>query len=138
MMSAKAEELARQLLEKTEGGKLKWQFVPDTDRDIYKFDAEDGITFSIKRRSWGADQVITFELTESDRVVLADAENNFPLSTPAPTILEPVDAFLEKHNNTEKIKRFRLYSDLFYAAQDRSVGGDKAIEKAQEFLARLA
>jgi hypothetical protein len=143
-MSAKAEEFARQLLEKTENGKLKWQFVPDPDLESYKSDADDGISFSIKRKATRDDKVITFELTELGRVVLSDTENNFPTSPFSQIDSDPTRAWLDSRGKpidpiiSEKIKRFRLYSDLFYAARATAEGGDQAMEKAQQFLARLA
>ncbi len=144
-MSAKAEELAGQLLDKTESGKLKWQFVPDPDLDIYKTDAEDGISFCIKRRALGDDKVVTFELTERGRVVLADAENNFLTDSRRKALSERERTFNSlypttavKTSDEPEIRRFRLYSDLFHAARATAGGGDNAIEKARGFLARLA
>jgi hypothetical protein len=143
-MSAKAEEFAGQLLERTKDGKLIWRFVPDPDVEIYKADAEDGISFSIKRKARGDDKVVTFELTEPGRVVLSDAENNFPILPFNQPGSDPTRAFLRSRGKSidpiisEKIRRFRLYSDLFYAARETAEGGDQAIEKAQQFLARLA
>ncbi|WP_263353747.1 hypothetical protein [Acidicapsa acidisoli] len=143
-MSAKAEEFATQLLEKTRDGKLKWYFVADPELETYKSDAEGGISFIIKRKTFGENKVLTFELTEPGRVVLSDMESNFPISSDLRRVLEEGRTILERFGLQQepiddyKITRFRLYSDLFYAARETAQGGDQAIEKAQQFLARLA
>lgn len=143
-MSAQAEEFARQLLEKTEGGKLKWQFVTDPQVEIYKYDAEDGISFNIKRQTQGDDKILTFELSEQGRVVLTDAEDNIRFAVNSELVREQAIAFMLNRRADgklpidTKIARFRLYSDLFYAARETAEGKDQAIEKAQQFLARLA
>jgi hypothetical protein len=143
-MSVKAEEFAGQLLERTKDGKLRWRFVPDPDVETYKADAEDGISFSIKRKARGDDKVVTFELAELGRVVLSDMEDNFPMvptirvrsKMPQPNSI--IGGILSEPIDDSKIRRFRLYSDLFYAARETAEGKDQAIEKAQQFLARLA
>ena len=142
-MSTKAEELATQLLEKTESGKLRWQFVPDPDLEIYKSDAEDGISFLIKREARGDDKVLVFQLVQPGRVVLSDREDNFPpLADSSQGIT--LGALMQGGNRTlgvidsSKLNRFRLYNALLYAAQGNSDGRDLAIEKAEQFLARLA
>lgn len=145
-MSTQAEEFARQLLEKTQTGKLRWQFVSDPEVETYKSDAEDGISFSIKRRARGDDKVVTFELTEAGRTVLMDMENNFVDAVDSSLVREQTMAFILNRRaegqystpNESRIKRFRLYSDLFYSARETAEGKDPAIEKAQQFLARLA
>lgn len=145
-MSEKAEQFARQLLTNTENGNLKWKIVPDPEAEIYRYDAAEGLSFSILRKSFGDDKFLTFELKEHGRSVLTDSESNVPMSSEFREVLEkgraivgrldpsllstPVDAF--------KIKRFRLYSDLFYAARDTAEGRDQAIEKAEQFFKRLA
>jgi hypothetical protein len=145
-MSTKAEDLAKQLLEKTESRKLKWQFVADPTLEVYRSDAGEALAFTIKRKARGDDKVITFELTEQDRVVLSDVETN--VSEPANSALlrEQAMSFILNRSadpllqvaGDARIKRFRLYSDLFYAARATADGGDQAIEKAEQFLARLA
>jgi len=143
-MSAKAEEFARQLLAKTLDGKLKWHFVPDPELETYRSDAGDGMFFSIKRLARGDDKFIIFELVEPERVVLVDREDNIPLvplvGSPFPLRLSnsmlsgvPAEPF-----EASKLRRFRLYNDLFYAVRETAEGGDPSIEKAEQFLARLA
>jgi hypothetical protein len=39
--------------------------------------------------------------------------------------------------NASKIGRFRLFSDLFYAARKNAVVEDQTIEKVQQLLERL-
>lgn len=146
-MSTKAEEFATQLMERTKEGKLTWRNVPDPVIELYKADAGDGISFNIARRAWGDDKVLTFELIDSGRLVLADTAGNYPNFPKDPKIrglweeartimskggipVEPIDEY--------QIRRFRLYSDLFYAARKVAEGRDLAIEKAEQFLARLA
>src|SRR5450756_2421427 len=130
-MSAQAEELARQLLEKTEHGKIKWQFVPDPEVEAFKCDAEDGISFSIKRRSRGDQKTLTFELFERGRLALADVEDN-QIEIPfvrGDRVLMPWDPEIvtrEAETKSPRILRFRLYSDLFYAARETSDGKDLA------------
>jgi hypothetical protein len=143
-MSAKAEEFAKQLLEKTEDGKLRWQFVPDPDLEIYKSDAEDGISFLIKREARGDDKVLVFQLVQPGRVVLSDREDNFPPLGESRQVASRATALMGGGGRTvgaidpAKLNRFRLYNALFYAAQGNSDGRDQAIEKAEQFLARLA
>jgi hypothetical protein len=149
-MSAQAEEFARQLLERTLAGKLKWQFVSDPEDEVYKYDADDELSFSVKRKARGDDKVVTMELTKPGRIVLTDSENNFVDPSNSALVREQAMSFILSRRvesplsmpNEAKIKRFRLYSDLFYAARQTAEGReedkDEAIEKAQQFLARLA
>ncbi len=143
-MSVKAEEFATQLLEKTRDGKLKWYFVADPESEVYKSDAEGGISFCIKRLAQGDNKTIIFELTEVGRVALSDSVSNFPVSDELRKAIDKAQVLMERLGLGEKayddfrIRRFRLYSDLFYAARESADGGDQAIEKAQQFLARLA
>ncbi|HUY94946.1 MAG TPA: hypothetical protein VMU71_06590 [Terracidiphilus sp.] len=146
-MSDKAEELARQLLEKTESGKLIWTFVPENSPEVYwseyeKFraDLDGGFSFFISRLANGDNKIVEFELSQPGRVVLSVQANNFPIVGGPKTrqLLdirksqrpdEPLDAPL--------IARFRLFSDLFYAARKSAVHEDQTIEKVQQLLERL-
>ena len=144
-MSTKAEEFAAKLIERTKENKLKWRYIPDPDVEKYKTDAEAGISFSIARKAWGDDKILTFELAELDRVVLSDTADN-SLTDPKVkglsererklNVLYPTMAV--ESSDEPKIRRFRLYSDLFYAVRKVAEGRDLAIEKAEQFLARLA
>jgi hypothetical protein len=146
-MSEKAEEFAARLLEGTQAGKLKWSVAPDSEAESYKYEAEDGISFSIKRVARGDDKTVSFELTESGRIVLIDSESNF-LNYGADSAMAREQAmnFLSSRRpesssavaNDARLKRFRLYSDLFFAARETAEGQDQAIRKAQQFLSKLA
>jgi hypothetical protein len=151
-MSDKAEELAKQLLEKTEAGKLQWHIVPETasgdfwvESEDYRADLEDGYSFSIKRMAKGDDKMLTLALSQPGRVVLSAQADNFTLSLERRTLMERGrqicvqgdESKLFGSVNTSKIERFRLFSDLFYAARKNAVGGDQTIEKVQQLLERL-
>jgi hypothetical protein len=135
-MTSKAEQLAQQLLEKTEAGKLLWNIVPDAgtvdylaETKSYRTDLEDGYSFSIGRLAKGDNKVLTLSLSEPGRVVLSAQADNFTIHSRATAGMgSPPD---------EKVSRFRLFSDLFRAAQRSSVGGDQTIEKVQQLLERL-
>jgi hypothetical protein len=75
-MSDKAEEFAKQLLEKTENGKLRWQFVAGDLSENYRTDLEDGFSFWIKRKTDGDNKVITFTLTQPEGTVLSKVVDN--------------------------------------------------------------
>jgi hypothetical protein len=145
-MSERAEEFAARLLDSTLAGKLQWSAVPDPEVESYKYEAEDGISFRIKREAKGDDKSVTFELIEVGRVVLTDTETNIPYATNSELVRDQAMAFLLNLRSGERlprtgdtrIKRFRLYSDLFYAARETAEGKDMAIEKAQQFLSKLA
>lgn len=144
-MSERAEEFARKLLEKTKDGKLKWQTIAATDSETYEADADDGISFRIMRNARGDDKILTFELTELGRVVLRDTESNIVYATDSDLLREQAMGFMLNRRGRQssqpydsRISRFRLYSDLFHAAREGAEGGNQAIEKAQEFLRRLA
>ena len=152
-MSDKAEELARQLLEKTESGKLVWTFVPEamsdgdwSESEKFRSDLDDGFSFFISRRVNGDYKALDFELSQPGRVVLSAQSNNFPVIGPKTRKLleirrgsispddkerlaEPIDAPI--------VARFRLFSDLFHAARQSAIGGDQTIEKVQQLLERL-
>jgi hypothetical protein len=151
-MSDKAEELAKQLLEKTEGGKLPWHFVASTaageywgEKEGYRTDLEDGSSFSITRKTNGDNKVLIFELSQPGRVVLSAQSSNFIgpktrelleirrdfiRSVDEEKLAEPIDAPM--------VARFRLFSDLFHAARKNAVDEDLTIEKVQQLLARLS
>jgi hypothetical protein len=142
-MSDKAEELAKQLLEKTEGGKLSWRFVPAAadgnwpDTQEYRTDLEDGFSFSISRNANGDNKILAFELTQLGRMVLSAQADNFPifLQTPEPGFDSGKPS--EPPIIHSKIARFRLFSDLFRAARKNAVVEDQTIEKVQQLLERL-
>ena len=148
-MSAKAEELAALLLRRTLEGKLGWRYEPPPVLETYRSDADDGLSFQIKRSVRGDDKRLIWELTEEGKIVLSDTEDNAEEPQNSALLRDQAVAML-LHQSSEglspqilqvdrKIKRFRLYSDLFYAARESAGGGDQsAIEKAQEFLAKLA
>ena len=151
-MNDKAEELVKQLLEKTESGKLQWHFVPSTtpgdnwiDSENYRTDLEDGSSFLIGRRANGDNKMLNFELTQPGRVVLSVQADNFPISAETLRILEQGREILDRFNPSKlsdpvsapKIARFRLFSDLFYAARKNAVVEDRTIEKVQQLLERL-
>jgi len=151
-MSDKAEELVKQLLEKTESGKLQWHFVRSTtskdhwiDSEDYVTDLEDGSSFLIGRRANGDNKMLTFELTQPGRVVLSAQADNFPISAETLRILEQGREILNRFDpskpsepvSASKIARFRLFSDLFHAARKNAVVEDQTIEKIQQLLERL-
>jgi hypothetical protein len=151
-MKDKAEELARQLLETTERGNLVWRFVPETsagdkaepNRESYRTEIGSGFSLSISRWSAGDNKFLDFELTEQGRTVLSAAAANFPIGPKtrellkirnlmqngSPMAVPPIDA--------DFVARFRLFSDLFYAARQSASDGDSTIERVQEILSNLA
>jgi hypothetical protein len=152
-MSDKAEDLVRQLLEKTRTGKLPWHFVPATSTTTYGIDAEDyradlkdGSSFLIGRRASGDDKLLTFQLTQPGRVLLSAQADNFTAAAATLKIPDEAQGILNKIdpnkaselNLAPKIVRFRLFSDLFHAARKNAVVEDQAIEKVQQLLERLA
>ena len=151
-MSNRAEELAKQLLEKTESGKLLWNVVHETPGELnsansekYRTDLEGVFSFSIERTATGDDKVLRFELTSPSGIVFSEHADNLPLSPKLSAILEQGRTILKKFDgihpgeptDASKISRFRLFSDLFYAARRSSVDGDQTIEKVQQLLERL-
>jgi hypothetical protein len=145
-MSKKAEEFAEKLIERTNENKLKWRYVADPDVEKYTTEAEAGISFSIARKSMGDNKVLTFGLAELGRVVLSDSVNNIPMDPKIRGLSEEARTSMSRLNGGDPVeslseygvRRFRLYSDLFYAARKVAEGRDLAIEKAEQFLARLA
>jgi hypothetical protein len=130
-MSDKAEELAKQLLEKTEGAKLNWLPADGFESDAFRSDVGDGFVFSIQRSTTGTDgKVISLQLKKGGNIVFTDQVDNYlaPRSSEAAFMAGPVDI---------KIVRFRLFSDLFHAARRSAMGGDRTIEKVQQLLERL-
>ncbi len=152
-MSDKAEELARQLLEKTESGKLLWTFVPEAmpdgdwlESEKFRTNLDDVFSFFISRRVNGDNKTLDFELSQPGRVVLsAQARNNVPIGPVTRKLLEIRRGFTsldDKERLAEPIDapvvaRFRLFSDLFHAARKNAMGGDQTIEKVQQLLERL-
>lgn len=152
-MSDKAEELARQLLEKTESGKLLWTFVPEPmsggdwlESEKFRTDLDDGFSFFISRRVNGDNKTLDFELSQPGRVVLsAQSRNNVPIGPTTRKLLEIRRGFIspdDKEKLAEPIDapilaRFRLFSDLFHAARKSATDGDQTIEKVQQLLERL-
>jgi hypothetical protein len=134
-MSDKAEEFAKQLLEKTESGKLHWHFVAGDVSEDYRADLEDGFSFWIKRRADGDDKVISFILTRPEGPVLSTVVDNLiagraRISEDYGTPASP--------SRFHSVNRFRLFSDLFHAAKKSAVVEDQTIEKVEKLLERLA
>jgi hypothetical protein len=148
-MSDKAEDLARQLLEKTEGGKLNWSYTSESPNDGYwatfeklRSDIEDGFSFSISRKANGDDKLLELELTRSGRTVLTAYADNLPLYDDAKSVVEQSRVFLRppqenSPRGSARVERFRLFSDLFHAARKCATGGDRTIEKVQQLLERM-
>jgi hypothetical protein len=151
-MSDKAEELARQLLEKTESGKLLWTFVPEAmsdgdwlESEKFRTDLDDGFSFFISRRVNGDYKTLDFELSQPGRVVLSAQSRNFPIGPKTRKLLEIRRGFISPDVKEELaepvdapiVARFRLFSDLFHAARRSAIGGDQTIEKVQQLLERL-
>jgi hypothetical protein len=151
-VNEKTEELVRQIIEKTERQKLQWHFVPPPDsKDVwiesesYRTDLEDGSSFSIERTAYGDNKILAFALTQPGRVVLTAQADNFPISTETLKILEQGKDILNRFDpskpsepvSASKISRFRLFSDLFYAARNNAVIEDRTIEKVQQLLEKL-
>lgn len=152
-MSDKAEELARQLLEKTKRGKLRWTFVPEIasggdgfDAEKYRTDLDGGFSFFISRKSHGDDKTLALELAQPGRVVLSGQAQNFSFVGPktqelreirgSQTSLDKLATF-QMLLNEAAISRFRLFSDLFYVARKSAVVEDQTIEKVQQLLEKL-
>lgn len=141
--------LARQILEKTEVGKVMWAFVPQSEVDPFWADAEryeanleEGFSFSISRKTRNDDKLLTFELPQAGRVVFSIAENNLPIDSVERKLGISLILFKAEFTNREpidssKVERFRLLSDLFYAARKCAVREDQTIEKVQQLLERL-
>jgi len=130
-MSDKSEELAKQLLEKTESGKLRWHSMPGGASETYRTDLEDGFSFWVKRKADGDDKVIIFTLTRPEGTVLSKTVDN---------LVAGQVRFGHAGSGVSvfpKVNQFRLFSDLFHAARKSAIGKDQTIEKVQQLLERL-
>lgn len=153
-MSDRAEDLVKQLLEKTQADKLAWTFVPEAVVDVdwansekYRADLEDGFSFSISRKTRNDDKLIDFELTQLGRIILSSQADNLPMLIGPKTrrLLELRNAMRDRDDEKKlaepidisKVARFRLFSDLFHAAKQSAVGGDQTIERVQQLLERI-
>jgi hypothetical protein len=152
-MSDKAEELAKQLLEKTKSGKLRWTFVTETasggdgfDAEKYRTDLDGDFSFFISRQSNGDDKTLALELAQPGRVVLSGQARNFSFVDLKTRELQEMTlrqlsldklAHLASLRDEATIARFRLFSDLFYAARKSAVVKDQTIEKVQQLLEKL-
>ncbi len=155
-MSDQAEEFAKQLLEKTEGGKLQWTPFRGNGGENYRADLEEGYSFSIKRVTDGDNKVLSLWLEGPDGVILSGNADNLPstikdasigvdFGTSATVFTPGKGAALggALWNQTAGIidfppvRRFRLFSDLFHAARMHAVGKDPSVEKVQQLLERL-
>lgn len=145
-MSNKAEELARQLLEKTNGGKLTWTYIPEgppagdwSEFEKFRADLEDGFSFFISRLANGDDKIVELELSQPGRIVLSERASNFPLVGPKTRQLLEIRRNYRPDEPLEMplVARFRLFSDLFYAARKSALHGDQTIERVQQLLERL-
>jgi hypothetical protein len=129
-MSDKAEEWAQQLLNKTEAKKLEWFPADETEFDTFRADIGDGFLFSIQRSATGSDnKVISLQLRKGGSIVFTDKVNNLvSLSRAIVGMVGTPD---------DRISKFRLFSDLFRAAQKSAMGGEQTIERVQQLLERL-
>ena len=129
-MSDKADELAQQLLDKTDSGKLEWFPADDRQFEAFRVEIGDGFAFYIERSSTGNDdKVISLELKKDGNIGLTDRVDNFVIRSRAAAMMGgPPEV---------KVSKFRLFSDLFHAARRSAMGGDQTIEKVQQLLERL-
>lgn len=140
-MSDKAEELAKQLLEKTEAGKLIWNSVPASGSECYETDLEGVFSFSIDRTATGDNKVLGFRVNSPSGVVLTAHADNFPTEAKG-SIARTRNGLtwqdlVETSADASRIARFRLFSDLFHAARKNAVVENQTIEKVQQLLERL-
>jgi hypothetical protein len=140
-MSDKAEELAKQLLEKTEAGLLIWNSVPASGSECYETDLEGVFSFSIDRTATGDNKVLGFRVNSPSGVVLTAHADNFPAEVRGSIARTRDDLawtdILTESVDASKIVRFRLFSDLFHAARKNAVVENQTIEKVQQLLERL-
>jgi hypothetical protein len=149
-MSDKAEEFAKQLLEKTDSGKLQWSAFWEGPSENYRADLGDGYSFSIKRVADGDNKVLSFWLTGPEGIVLSATADNLPSTLSAigksafagsavfPSGSIPLRALMVENSlEFTATSRFRLFSDLFYTARKNASKEVQAVEKVQELLARL-
>jgi hypothetical protein len=128
-MSDRASELAQQLLDKTESGKLEWFPSDDQQFEAFRADIGDGFSFYIQRSTSGSDdKFISFELKKNGYIVFTDQVDNVIRSPKAELMAESLDA---------RIMKFRLFSDLFHAARKSAMGGDQTIKEVRELIERL-
>jgi hypothetical protein len=155
-LSDQAEEFAKQLLEKTEGGKLQWTPFRETGGENYRANLEAGHSFSIKRVTDGDNKVLALWLEGPDGPVLSGTADNLPTTIRAARLGVDFGTAAEKSTQGKgaalgsplwdqtagildfpTVSRFRLFSDLFYAAQRNAVGKDPSIERVHQRLERL-
>jgi hypothetical protein len=145
-MSEQGEQWARQLLEKTKAGKLDWSTVRDQQFDTYRAEIGDGFSFFVQRKVAEDDyKQIFLELKENGRSILADKADNqisslakiFSQAESRIILSDKTPAQEYTQESSGHIARFRLFSDLFYAARTKAMGGEQTLKKVQKLIESL-
>jgi hypothetical protein len=124
-MSERLDQLAQELLEKTLAKKLYWRIMANPlGRDEFSVDLEKEYSFHIWLLASGDNRAITLQLWKNGRPVLESFANNWP-------------AISNVGTDKERLKRFRLYSDLFDAVRESVYGGEETIGEVEQLLRRI-
>jgi len=124
-MSERLDQLAQELLEKTLAKKLYWRIMANPlGRDEFSVDLEKEYSFHIWLLASGDNRAITLQLWKDGRPVLESFANNWP-------------AISNGGTDKERLKRFRLYSDLFDAVRESVYGGEETIGEVEQLLRRI-
>ena len=124
-MSERLDQLAQELLEKTLAKKLYWRIMANPlGRDEFSVDLEKEYSFHIWLLASGDNRAITLQLWKDGRPVLESFANNWP-------------AISNVGTDKERLKRFRLYSDLFDAVRESVYGGEETIGEVEQLLRRI-
>ena len=124
-MSERLDQLAQELLEKTLAKKLYWRIMANPlGRDEFSVDLEKEYSVHIWLLASGDTRAITLQLWKNGRPVLESFANNWP-------------AISNVGTDKERLKRFRLYSDLFDAVRESVYGGEETIGEVEQLLRRI-
>jgi hypothetical protein len=93
-------------------------------RDEFSVDLEKEYSFHIWLLASGDNRAITLQLWKNGRPVLESFANNWP-------------AISNVGTDKERLKRFRLYSDLFDAVRESVYGGEETIGEVEQLLRRI-
>jgi hypothetical protein len=122
---SRIDELAQELLEKTLEKKLDWRIMANPlGRNEFSVDLGEGFRFHIWLMASGDNRAITLQLWKDERPALESTANNWPTLSGGDDL-------------QERLKRFRLYSDLFDAVRESVYGGERTLGEVQQLLRKI-
>ena len=130
-MSEKMDQFASELLDKTRTGSPDWIRIEtgDQEEEEYSLDLGEGYRFHVLSTTSGDDRSILLQLYQNQRILDESSARNWLSLVGQKTLMD-----------SERVKRFRLYSDLVDSVREcvPSRKPEKEFGEVEELLRKIS